>query len=95
MLDRDFLSHIQPVVNKIRNCGYSIWIFILYRLFNRFIVRTYFFADEYFQSIEVAHYWVFGYGHLTWEWEPCIALRSVLHPFFLCHIILYFENSAS
>lgn len=88
MLDRDFLSHIQPVVNKIRNCGYSIWIFILYRLFNRFIVRTYFFADEYFQSIEVAHYWVFGYGHLTWEWEPCIALRSVLHPFFFA-ILFY------
>ena len=22
----------------------------------------------------------FGYGHATWEWEPCIALRSHLHP---------------
>ena len=27
--------------------------------------RTFFQPDEYFQSLEVAHHAVFGYGHLT------------------------------
>ena len=30
--------------------------------------QTFFQPDEYFQSLEVAHHLVFGYGHLTWEW---------------------------
>lgn len=36
--------------------------------------------DEYWQGPEVAHVWSYGTGHLTWEWETCIALRGVLHP---------------
>ena len=42
------------------------------------LVRGYFTADEYWQSLEVAHRMVWGYGHLTWEWDS--ALRSVCHP---------------
>jgi phosphatidylinositol glycan class B len=41
-------------------------------------VRTYFNADEFWQSLEVAHWLVFGYGHRTWEWTQ--ALRGFAHP---------------
>ncbi len=41
-------------------------------------MRTYFNADEYWQSLEVAHVAVFGYGHLTWEWDA--AVRGFAHP---------------
>ena len=49
-----------------------------FRVVNAFLVRTYFNADEYWQSLEVAHRMVFGYGHLTWEWER--GLRGYAHP---------------
>ena len=42
--------------------------------------RTFFQPDEYFQSLEVAHHAVFGYGHLTWEWLAPRPIRSVLYP---------------
>uniref|UniRef100_A0A1I8F7S4 Mannosyltransferase n=1 Tax=Macrostomum lignano TaxID=282301 RepID=A0A1I8F7S4_9PLAT len=35
-------------------------------------------ADEFWQSVEVAHRSAFGYGHLTWEWQA--GLRSPLYP---------------
>lgn len=41
-------------------------------------VRTYFNADEFWQSVEIAHALVFGYGHYTWEWTA--ALRGYTHP---------------
>lgn len=31
------------------------------------LTRSFFQPDEYFQSLEVAHHLVFGYGALTWE----------------------------
>ena len=37
-------------------------------------------ADETWQSVEVAHKAVFGYGHLTWEWITPTPIRSSLHP---------------
>ncbi|VDK86960.1 unnamed protein product, partial [Onchocerca ochengi] len=51
-----------------------------------FLVRTYFVPDELFQSVEVAHWAVYGTGYLSWEWMA--SLRSVLHPFIIA--ILYF-----
>eukprot|EP01028_Stygiella_incarcerata_P011941 TRINITY_DN7112_c0_g1_i1.p1 TRINITY_DN7112_c0_g1~~TRINITY_DN7112_c0_g1_i1.p1 ORF type:complete len:621 (+),score=139.04 TRINITY_DN7112_c0_g1_i1:84-1946(+) len=53
----------------------------IFRLFNGMFVRTYFSADEFYQSTEVAHFIVFGYGHLTWEWSRMI--RGLLHPLVL------------
>ncbi|PRW18326.1 GPI mannosyltransferase 3 [Chlorella sorokiniana] len=41
-------------------------------------IATAFAPDEYWQSLEVAHRLVFGYGHLTWEWAA--GLRSYAHP---------------
>ena len=51
---------------------------VLFRVVNALCVRTFFSADEYWQSVEVAHKLVFGYGHLTWEWSH--GLRGYLHP---------------
>lgn len=41
---------------------------------------TFFQPDEYFQSLEVAHHLVFGYGQLTWEWTSERPIRSILYP---------------
>ena len=46
------------------------------------MVSTYFNPDEYWQGPEVAHYMVFGYGHLTWEWKQRAQLRGVAHTLF-------------
>ncbi|XP_002976970.2 GPI mannosyltransferase 3 [Selaginella moellendorffii] len=57
----------------------GLWVLcIAFRLLNALLVRTYFNPDEHWQALEVAHRIVFGYGHLTWEWNK--GLRSYLHP---------------
>lgn len=50
----------------------------LLRIASVFLVQTWFVPDEYWQSLEVAHRSVFGYGYLTWEWK--YGIRSYLHP---------------
>ncbi|SBT80014.1 GPI mannosyltransferase 3, putative [Plasmodium malariae] len=77
----DFLQWSESILRKILSPRKFLLFFIIFRLFNCLFVRTSFFPDEYAQSIEISHYWVFGYGHMPWEWEPCISLRSVVHPF--------------
>jgi len=42
----------------------ALWLF---RAVNSFFVGTYFHPDEFWQSLEVAHVAVFGYGALCWE----------------------------
>ncbi|XP_013406843.1 GPI mannosyltransferase 3 [Lingula anatina] len=51
---------------------------LLFRIFNATLVQTYFVPDEYYQSVEVAHNMVFGYGLLTWEWKE--GLRGYTYP---------------
>lgn len=41
---------------------------------------TFFQPDEFFQSLEVAHHAVFGYGQLTWEWRAGSPIRSIIYP---------------
>ncbi|CAI5473819.1 unnamed protein product [Closterium sp. Yama58-4] len=53
---------------------------LAFRLLNSLAVQTYFNPDEFWQGPEVAHRMVFGYGYLTWEWQPEWAARSFLHP---------------
>ncbi|CAL1376987.1 unnamed protein product [Linum trigynum] len=56
-------------------------IFLLclaFRIVNSLLIQTYFNPDEHWQSLEVAHRLVFGYGHLTWEWRK--GIRGYLHP---------------
>ncbi|CAG9533958.1 unnamed protein product [Cercopithifilaria johnstoni] len=63
-----------------------LYFLIALRIMNVFLVRTYFVPDELFQSVEVAHWAVYGTGYLSWEWLA--SLRSVLHPFIIT--MLYF-----
>lgn len=50
----------------------------LFRAFNALLIQTYFDPDEYWQSLEIAHKFTFGYGYETWEWK--VGLRSFVHP---------------
>ncbi|KAB8305117.1 hypothetical protein EYC80_004412 [Monilinia laxa] len=60
----------------------DVWVLLLvFRIFNSFLVKTFFQPDEYFQSLEPAWQMVFGTDSgawLTWEWH--YQLRSSLHP---------------
>jgi GPI mannosyltransferase 3 len=57
----------------------KFWLcIVVYRIANALLVQTYFNPDEYWQSVEVAHNAVFGYGELTWEWQH--RLRGYTHP---------------
>eukprot|EP01137_Pigoraptor_chileana_P028814 Opistho-2@13174 len=60
-------------------------ILVALRLLNAIAVRTWFVPDEYWQSLEVAHKIVFGYGYETWEWN--LGVRSYIHP--LMFAVLY------
>jgi phosphatidylinositol glycan class B len=51
---------------------------VLFRGANALLANTYFQADEYWQSLEIAHKRVFGYGYETWDWT--FALRSYAFP---------------
>lgn len=42
--------------------------------------RTVFQPDEHWQSLEIAHSIVFGYGYRTWEWKGDAPIRSIAHP---------------
>jgi phosphatidylinositol glycan class B len=59
--------------------GLVIPYLCILRILNALTINTFFQADEYWQSLEPAHKFVFGYGSLTWEWEQ--GLRGFLHPF--------------
>lgn len=48
------------------------------RLASVLLVQTYFVPDEYWQSIEIAHLQVFGYGYKTWEWVE--GVRGYTYP---------------
>ena len=53
---------------------------VCWRVFVSVSTRTFFQPDEFYQSLEVAHFAVFGYGHLTWEWKAEPPIRSFFYP---------------
>ena len=61
---------------------------VVFRLWNALFVRTFFNPDEYWQSTEVAHRLVFGYGYLcvsqyfTVTYFDRLRLRIRLHDMF-------------
>jgi phosphatidylinositol glycan class B len=57
-----------------------VLVAIAARVWMALATRTFFQPDEFFQSLEVAHRIVFGYGKLTWEWQPATAIRSIVFP---------------
>ncbi|SOV24453.1 GPI mannosyltransferase 3 [Plasmodium sp. DRC-Itaito] len=91
MIYNDILIFCGNKLRGIITCKIFIWLLILFRLFNCLFVVTSFYADEYFQSVEIAHFWVYGYGHMPWEWEPCITLRSIITPFIYYLLFLFLK----
>lgn len=58
---------------------------LIYRSIFLIFPQTYFQPDEFWQSLEPAHNYVFGYGYLTWEWRDLPdggRLRGWLWPSF-------------
>ncbi|CAG99700.1 putative glycosylphosphatidylinositol-alpha 1,2 mannosyltransferase [Kluyveromyces lactis] len=53
-------------------------VILVIRCVQALLTRTFFQADEFWQSLEPAHYMAFGYGELTWEWS--FGLRSYAFP---------------
>lgn len=51
---------------------------LVVRLLSVFLVQSWYVADEYWQTLEVAHKYAFGYGALTWEWQK--GIRSYFYP---------------
>lgn len=75
------ISHLKQNQNGIEisfSYGTLLKVSVAIRLTSVFLVQTYFVPDEYWQSIEIAHLEVFGYGYKTWEWIECI--RGYAYP---------------
>lgn len=52
------------------------------------LTRSYIDPDEYWQSLEPAHWLVFGYGELTWEWRQGLRSWLGIAPFLLAYLPL-------
>ena len=50
-------------MEKANSSARALAALLLFRALNGLVVITYFNPDEYWQSVEVAHHWVFGYGY--------------------------------
>lgn len=57
-----------------------VFIAVVTRVLIALATQTFFQPDEYYQSLEVAHHLVFGYGHITWEWLTQKPIRSIIYP---------------
>lgn len=78
-LEESVSGRLEPVSAERDALPSSIWALVIaFRVFNALSVTTFFQPDEFFQSLEVAHNFVFGYGYLTWEWRE--RIRSFFHP---------------
>ncbi|KAF8333943.1 Alg9-like mannosyltransferase family-domain-containing protein [Cantharellus anzutake] len=70
------------------------WLPFLIRPLIAIYTTTFFQPDEYFQSLEPAHRYVFGFGVLTWEWTSDSPIRSFTYPLIFVpvyQIIQYFR----
>ena len=76
---KEVVTLIEMIIKTSRNME-LLHIFILIRFVMAIISKSYHHGDETYQSVEVAHYLVFGRGHLTWEWTTENPIRSYVHP---------------
>ena len=61
--------------------GLRLFIFLyIFRLICCLLIGSYIDPDEFWQALEPAHWLVFGYGQLTWEWRRGAAIRTWLVP---------------
>ncbi|KAG0705079.1 glycosyltransferase family 22 protein [Suillus ampliporus] len=56
------------------------WLALVLRVAIALSTQGFFQPDEYFQALEPAYHYVFGHGHLTWEWISPAPLRSIIYP---------------
>lgn len=73
--------NIEKLSKKLKEVLFELKIFLmlfLFRFYNSISIRTFFVPDEYWQSIEIAHNYVFNYGYLTWEWTN--KIRGFSYP---------------
>ncbi len=80
---------IHYILHTIKSSQLSCF-YILFRLSSVLLVQTWFVPDEYWQSVEVAHYLAVGYGNLTWEWSQ--GIRSLLYPLSISIVYKQLEN---
>lgn len=77
-----FHKHILGKMSKLRPLFFSEKALFMglmaFRFLNAFMIQTQYVPDEYWQSLEIAHSYVFGYGYKTWEWKN--GLRGFLYP---------------
>lgn len=52
------------------------WYIFSVRLFNTLFIQTFISSDEFYQTQEIAHIAVFGYGVETFEWDPSFPIRN-------------------
>ncbi|XP_072038119.1 GPI mannosyltransferase 3-like [Amphiura filiformis] len=71
-------NEVEGFVPGVFQLRHLLAIIIMFRWLNSFLVQTFYVPDEYWQSVEVAHKMVYGYGHLTWEWKK--GLRGYTYP---------------
>jgi len=70
----NFLLTFMVTMNALTSCLIALRVAIA------LCTRTFFQPDEFFQSLEPAHHFVFGYGVLTWEWTISRPIRSFFYP---------------
>lgn len=59
------------------------WFLIAFRVINALTLRTFFQPDEHYQTTEIAHRLVFGYGFKSWEWSNSNAATAASHTSYL------------
>jgi len=60
----------------------NLLVLYLMRVVNGFLIKySYFYPDEYYQSVEIAHNDYYGSGFRSWEWTLQQPIRSPLYPF--------------
>lgn len=71
-------SHQDGLLSKHHLSIKLVGIILLFRAYNAIVLATSYSPDEYWQVLEVAHEYVFGYGiQLTWEWS--MRIRGSVH----------------
>ena len=68
------------------NTYYLISIIFIIRSIQSYLLTTFLHPDEYWQSSEIAHNIIYGYGYITWEWQSYAKIRGFIHPLLIAFI---------
>lgn len=66
--------------SRLSMLGRRALVILCVRVCLALLTDTFFQPDEFYQSLEVAHHVVFGYGYVTWEWASERPVRSPVYP---------------